>query len=144
MTLTVLPTSVITARSDTMDSLMMLLLIGVAWLLLRYAERARKLSIGTAIVRIAQLISTTSFQIGFILPYIARQTAAAANSKNAAIVEFGNQNRVIYAIWALIFMILSMIYPIVSIVLLNLKGPRELCRASKPAKLPIHPNPEFE
>ncbi|MGI8557360.1 MAG: glycosyltransferase family 39 protein [Solirubrobacteraceae bacterium] len=37
--LAVLPISVVTARSDTMDSLMMALLIGVAWLLLRYAER---------------------------------------------------------------------------------------------------------
>ena len=34
-----LPTSVITARSDTMDSVMMLLLLVVAWLLLRGAER---------------------------------------------------------------------------------------------------------
>ena len=37
--LALLPTSVITARSDTMDSLMMLLLLVVAWLLLRAAQR---------------------------------------------------------------------------------------------------------
>jgi 4-amino-4-deoxy-L-arabinose transferase-like glycosyltransferase len=39
MTLTLLPTSVITARSDTMDSFMMLLLLAVAWLLVRSAQR---------------------------------------------------------------------------------------------------------
>ncbi|GAC1436896.1 MAG: hypothetical protein NVSMB51_09270 [Solirubrobacteraceae bacterium] len=38
-TLAVLPISVVTARSDTMDSLMMALLVGVAWLLLRYQQR---------------------------------------------------------------------------------------------------------
>jgi 4-amino-4-deoxy-L-arabinose transferase-like glycosyltransferase len=38
ITLTLLPTSVITARSDTMDSLMMLLLLVVAWLLLRSVQ----------------------------------------------------------------------------------------------------------
>ncbi len=38
-TLAVLPAAVVTARSDTMDSLMMFLLVGCAWLLLRYAER---------------------------------------------------------------------------------------------------------
>ncbi len=38
-TLSLLPTSVITARSDTMDSFMMLLLLIAAWLLLRSAER---------------------------------------------------------------------------------------------------------
>jgi len=37
--LAVLPTAVITARSDTMDSLMMLLLVAVAWLLLRSVQR---------------------------------------------------------------------------------------------------------
>ena len=116
--------------------------------LLRYADWARKLSIGTAIARIAQLIATTSFQIGFILPYVARQTvAAAANSKSpaaAALAEFGKQNRVIHTISALIFMGLSMIYPIVSIVLLNLRGTKQLCRATKPTKERIHPNREFE
>ncbi len=35
ITLAILPTAVITARSDTMDSLMMLLLIAIAWLLVR-------------------------------------------------------------------------------------------------------------
>jgi len=39
MTLTLLPTAVITARSDTMDSFMMLLLLAVAWLLLRSVQR---------------------------------------------------------------------------------------------------------
>jgi len=39
ITLALLPTSVITARSDTMDSLMMLLILVVAWLLLRGAQR---------------------------------------------------------------------------------------------------------
>ncbi|MEA2266398.1 MAG: hypothetical protein QOE27_1981 [Solirubrobacteraceae bacterium] len=39
LTLAVLPAAVVTARSDTMDSLMMALLIACAWLLLRYAER---------------------------------------------------------------------------------------------------------
>ncbi len=39
ITLAFLPTSVITARSDTMDSVMMLLLLVVAWLLLRGAQR---------------------------------------------------------------------------------------------------------
>jgi 4-amino-4-deoxy-L-arabinose transferase-like glycosyltransferase len=39
ITLTILPTAVITARSDTMDSLMMLLLVAIAWLLLRSVER---------------------------------------------------------------------------------------------------------
>ena len=38
-TLALLPTSVITARSDTMDSFMMLLLLVVAWLLLRSVQR---------------------------------------------------------------------------------------------------------
>jgi 4-amino-4-deoxy-L-arabinose transferase-like glycosyltransferase len=38
ITLTILPTAVITARSDTMDSLMMLVLVLVAWLLLRSVE----------------------------------------------------------------------------------------------------------
>ncbi|MGI8803698.1 MAG: glycosyltransferase family 39 protein [Solirubrobacteraceae bacterium] len=41
LTLAVLPAAVVTARSDTMDSLMMALLVGCAWLLLRYAERRR-------------------------------------------------------------------------------------------------------
>jgi len=39
ITLTLLPNSVITARSDTMDSFMMLLLLAVAWLLLRSVQR---------------------------------------------------------------------------------------------------------
>jgi 4-amino-4-deoxy-L-arabinose transferase-like glycosyltransferase len=39
MTLTLLPTAVITARSDTMDSLMMLLLLAAAWLLVRSVQR---------------------------------------------------------------------------------------------------------
>jgi 4-amino-4-deoxy-L-arabinose transferase-like glycosyltransferase len=39
ITLTILPTAVITARSDTMDSLMMLVLVLIAWLLLRSVER---------------------------------------------------------------------------------------------------------
>ncbi len=39
LTLAVLPAAVVTARSDTMDSLMMALLVGCAWLLHRYAER---------------------------------------------------------------------------------------------------------
>ncbi|HEY5389828.1 MAG TPA: glycosyltransferase family 39 protein [Solirubrobacteraceae bacterium] len=39
ITLAILPTAVITARSDTMDSLMMLLLIAIAWLLLRAVEK---------------------------------------------------------------------------------------------------------
>jgi 4-amino-4-deoxy-L-arabinose transferase-like glycosyltransferase len=39
ITLAILPTAVITARSDTMDSLMMLVLVAVAWLLLRAVER---------------------------------------------------------------------------------------------------------
>ncbi len=41
LTLAVLPAAVVTARSDTMDSLMMALLVLDAWLLLRYAERRR-------------------------------------------------------------------------------------------------------
>ena len=39
ITLTLLPTSVVTSRSDTMDSVMMLLLLATAWLLLRSAQR---------------------------------------------------------------------------------------------------------
>jgi len=39
ITLTILPTAVITARSDTMDALMMLLLVAIAWLLVRSVER---------------------------------------------------------------------------------------------------------
>jgi 4-amino-4-deoxy-L-arabinose transferase-like glycosyltransferase len=39
VTLAVLPVAVVTARSDTMDSLMMALLVLDAWLLVRYAER---------------------------------------------------------------------------------------------------------
>jgi 4-amino-4-deoxy-L-arabinose transferase-like glycosyltransferase len=39
VTLAVLPVAVVTARSDTMDSLMMALLVADAWLLVRYAER---------------------------------------------------------------------------------------------------------
>lgn len=39
--LAVLPISVVTARSDTMDSLMMLCLIGTAWLIVRAAESER-------------------------------------------------------------------------------------------------------
>ncbi|HWH10997.1 MAG TPA: glycosyltransferase family 39 protein [Solirubrobacteraceae bacterium] len=39
VTLAVLPVAVVTARSDTMDSLMMALLVLDAWLLLRYVER---------------------------------------------------------------------------------------------------------
>ena len=39
ITLTILPTAVITARSDTMDSLMMLVLVLVAWLLVRSVQR---------------------------------------------------------------------------------------------------------
>jgi 4-amino-4-deoxy-L-arabinose transferase-like glycosyltransferase len=39
ITLTILPTAVITARSDTMDSLMMLVLVLIAWLLLRSVQR---------------------------------------------------------------------------------------------------------
>jgi 4-amino-4-deoxy-L-arabinose transferase-like glycosyltransferase len=40
-TLALLPTAVITARSDTMDSFMMALLLVVAWLLVRSVQRAR-------------------------------------------------------------------------------------------------------
>jgi 4-amino-4-deoxy-L-arabinose transferase-like glycosyltransferase len=39
LTLAVLPTSVVTARSDTMDSVMMVLLLVVAWLLVRSVQR---------------------------------------------------------------------------------------------------------
>ncbi|MGH2852136.1 MAG: ArnT family glycosyltransferase [Solirubrobacteraceae bacterium] len=39
ITLAVLPTSVVTARSDTMDSVMMALLLAIAWLLVRAVER---------------------------------------------------------------------------------------------------------
>ena len=39
LTLAFLPTAVITARSDTMDSVMMMLLLVVAWLLLRGAQQ---------------------------------------------------------------------------------------------------------
>jgi len=39
LVLAILPTAVITARSDTMDSVMMLALLAVAWLLLRGAQR---------------------------------------------------------------------------------------------------------
>jgi 4-amino-4-deoxy-L-arabinose transferase-like glycosyltransferase len=39
LTLAVVPISVVTSRSDTMDSLMMALLVADAWLLVRYAER---------------------------------------------------------------------------------------------------------
>jgi 4-amino-4-deoxy-L-arabinose transferase-like glycosyltransferase len=39
ITLAILPTAVITARSDTMDSLMMLLLVVIAWLLVVSVER---------------------------------------------------------------------------------------------------------
>jgi 4-amino-4-deoxy-L-arabinose transferase-like glycosyltransferase len=39
LALAALPAAVVTARSDTMDSLMMFLLVLCAWLLLRYAER---------------------------------------------------------------------------------------------------------
>jgi 4-amino-4-deoxy-L-arabinose transferase-like glycosyltransferase len=39
LVLAVLPVAVVTARSDTMDSLMMAILVADAWLLLRYAER---------------------------------------------------------------------------------------------------------
>ena len=39
ITLTLLPTSVVTARSDTMDSVMMLLLLAIAWLLVRSVQR---------------------------------------------------------------------------------------------------------
>ncbi|MEA2298422.1 MAG: hypothetical protein QOF77_1358, partial [Solirubrobacteraceae bacterium] len=39
LALAVLPAAVVTARSDTMDSLMMALLVACAWLLHRYAER---------------------------------------------------------------------------------------------------------
>jgi 4-amino-4-deoxy-L-arabinose transferase-like glycosyltransferase len=42
ITLTILPTAVITARSDTMDSLMMLLLLVIAWLLLRGVQRQER------------------------------------------------------------------------------------------------------
>jgi 4-amino-4-deoxy-L-arabinose transferase-like glycosyltransferase len=42
ITLTILPTSVITARSDTMDSLMMLALVVIAWLLLRSVQRGER------------------------------------------------------------------------------------------------------
>jgi 4-amino-4-deoxy-L-arabinose transferase-like glycosyltransferase len=42
ITLTILPTAVITARSDTMDSLMMLLLVVIAWLLLRCVQRGER------------------------------------------------------------------------------------------------------
>jgi 4-amino-4-deoxy-L-arabinose transferase-like glycosyltransferase len=39
ITLAVLPTSVVTARSDTMDSVMMFLLLAIAWMLVRAVER---------------------------------------------------------------------------------------------------------
>jgi 4-amino-4-deoxy-L-arabinose transferase-like glycosyltransferase len=54
ITLTILPTSVITARSDTMDSLMMLLLVVIAWLLLRSVQRgdARLLLLAGALLGI--------------------------------------------------------------------------------------------
>ena len=39
ITLALLPTSVVTARSDTMDSVMMLLLLAIAWLLVRSVQR---------------------------------------------------------------------------------------------------------
>jgi 4-amino-4-deoxy-L-arabinose transferase-like glycosyltransferase len=41
LTLAVLPVSVLTARSDTMDSLMMALLVACAWLIVRAGERQR-------------------------------------------------------------------------------------------------------
>jgi 4-amino-4-deoxy-L-arabinose transferase-like glycosyltransferase len=51
LTLTLLPNSVITARSDTMDSFMMLLLLAVAWLLLRSVQRRdMRLLLGAAAV----------------------------------------------------------------------------------------------
>jgi 4-amino-4-deoxy-L-arabinose transferase-like glycosyltransferase len=55
MTLALLPTAVITARSDTMDSLMMLLLLVVAWLLVRAMERRtmRPLFIAAVVLGIA-------------------------------------------------------------------------------------------
>jgi 4-amino-4-deoxy-L-arabinose transferase-like glycosyltransferase len=39
ITLALLPTSVVTSRSDTMDSVMMLLLLAIAWLLVRSVQR---------------------------------------------------------------------------------------------------------
>ena len=39
ITLALLPTAVVTARSDTMDSVMMLLLLAIAWLLVRSVQR---------------------------------------------------------------------------------------------------------
>jgi 4-amino-4-deoxy-L-arabinose transferase-like glycosyltransferase len=51
LTLTLLPNSVITARSDTMDSFMMALLLVVAWLLVRSVQRRdMRLLLGAAVV----------------------------------------------------------------------------------------------
>jgi 4-amino-4-deoxy-L-arabinose transferase-like glycosyltransferase len=53
-TLALLPTSVVTARSDTMDSVMMLLLLAIAWLLVRSVQRRdlRLLLLATAVLGI--------------------------------------------------------------------------------------------
>ena len=55
ITLTLLPNSVITARSDTMDSFMMLLLLAVAWLLVRSVQRRdmRPLLAGAVVLGLA-------------------------------------------------------------------------------------------
>ncbi len=54
ITMTLLPASVITARSDTMDGLMMLLLLVIAWLLLRSVQRrdARPLVVAAIVLGI--------------------------------------------------------------------------------------------
>ena len=124
----------------------LLLVAGIG--LLRYADWARKLSVGAAIARIAHQVVLSAAYLGFLLPYITRQTIlASANSKSpmmSAMGEMVKTNRVIYTILDLVFMGLSMIYPIVLIVLLNLEGTKRLCRAMKPRKESTNINREFE
>jgi 4-amino-4-deoxy-L-arabinose transferase-like glycosyltransferase len=68
MTLTVLPTSVITARSDTMDSLMMLLLLVAAWLLVRSVQRRDARPLLWAAVALGLAFNVKLFEAFVALP----------------------------------------------------------------------------
>jgi 4-amino-4-deoxy-L-arabinose transferase-like glycosyltransferase len=66
--LAVLPISVVTARSDTMDSLMMLLLLATAWLVVRAGETGRALPLAGAGAVLGLAFNVKLFEALIALP----------------------------------------------------------------------------
>lgn len=69
--LAVLPISVVTARSDTMDSLMMLCLLGVAWLIVRAGQTRRSAPLIGAGALMGVAFNIKLFEALFALPALA-------------------------------------------------------------------------